>query len=62
VNDLTGRLDRILDSNSENIDDLLENLRRVSQNLDDFTRTIKANPSTLIRSNSPPDHVPGEKP
>ena len=62
VNELTGRLDRILDTNSENIDDLLANLRQVSQNLDDFTRTIKARPYTLIRSSSPPEHVPGEKP
>ncbi len=32
VTDLTGRLDQTLDVNSENIDELLENLRHVSQN------------------------------
>src|SRR6266849_7609375 len=41
VTDLTGRLDHTLDVNSENIDELLENLRHVSQNLKEFTNTIK---------------------
>ena len=60
VTTLTERLDQILDVNSENIDDLLENLRHVSQNLKDFTNTIKTRPSTLIRSNNPREHIPGE--
>lgn len=62
VSELTGRLDHTLDVNSENIDDLLENLSHVSRNLEDFTRTIKARPYTLIRSSSPREHVPGENP
>jgi phospholipid/cholesterol/gamma-HCH transport system substrate-binding protein len=62
VNDLAGRLDHTLDANSENIDELLENLRHVSQNLEDFTNTIKTKPHTLIRSSSPREHVPGEEP
>jgi phospholipid/cholesterol/gamma-HCH transport system substrate-binding protein/paraquat-inducible protein B len=57
---LTERLDKTLDVNSENIDDLLENLRHVSQNLKDFTNTIKNRPSTLLRSGGPPEHKPGE--
>ena len=57
---LTGRLDQTFDVNSENIDELLENLRLVSQNLKDFTNTIKTRPSTLIRSTSPREHTPGE--
>ena len=57
---LTGRLDQTFDVNSENIDDLLENLRHVSQNLKDFTNTIKTRPYTLIRSSSPREHTPGE--
>ena len=60
VTALTQRLDQTLDVNAENIDDLLENLRHVSQNLKDFTNTIKTRPSTLIRSVSPREHVPGE--
>jgi phospholipid/cholesterol/gamma-HCH transport system substrate-binding protein len=59
VTDLTGRLDQTLDVNSENIDELLENLRHVSQNLKEFTNTIKTRPYTLIRSATPREHKPG---
>jgi hypothetical protein len=41
---------------------LLDNLRHVSQNLREFTNTIKTKPYTLIRSSNPRDHKPGEKP
>lgn len=60
VTSLTGRLDSTLDVNSENIDELLENLRHVSQNLKEFTDTIKTKPYTLIRSSSPREHKTGE--
>jgi phospholipid/cholesterol/gamma-HCH transport system substrate-binding protein len=60
VTSLTGRLDNTLDVNSENIDELLENLRHVSQNLKEFTDTIKTKPYTLIRSSSPKEHKTGE--
>jgi phospholipid/cholesterol/gamma-HCH transport system substrate-binding protein len=60
LNDITGRVDRTLDVNSENIDELLDNFRRVSQNLKEFTDTIKKRPYTLIRATNPPDHKPGE--
>ncbi len=60
VTDLTGRLDQTLDVNSDNIDELLENLRHVSQNLKEFTNTIKTRPYTLIRSAAPREHKPGE--
>jgi phospholipid/cholesterol/gamma-HCH transport system substrate-binding protein len=59
VNDLTSRLDQTLDVNSENIDDLLDNLRSVSENLKQFTDTIKKRPYTLIRSSNPAEHKPG---
>ena len=61
VTDLTGKLDQTLDFNADNIDDLLENLRYVSENLMEFTNTIKTRPDTLIRSNNPREHKPGEK-
>ncbi|HEY6387169.1 MAG TPA: MlaD family protein [Candidatus Acidoferrum sp.] len=60
LTDITGRVDQTLDVNSENIDELLDNLRRVSQNLKEFTETIKKRPYTLIRATNPPDHKPGE--
>jgi phospholipid/cholesterol/gamma-HCH transport system substrate-binding protein len=60
LTDITGRVDQTLDVNSENIDELLDNFRRVSQNLKEFTDTIKKRPYTLIRATNPPDHKPGE--
>ena len=60
VNDLTSRLDQTVDVNSENIDELLDNFRHVSENLKEFTRTIKTRPYTLIRSSNPPEHKTGE--
>jgi phospholipid/cholesterol/gamma-HCH transport system substrate-binding protein len=60
MTDLTGRLDQTLDVNSDNIDELLENLRHVSENLKQFTNTIKTRPYTLIRSSAPREHKPGE--
>jgi phospholipid/cholesterol/gamma-HCH transport system substrate-binding protein len=60
LTDITGRLDQTLDVNAENIDEILDNFRRVSQNLKEFTDTIKKRPYTLIRATNPPDHVPGD--
>jgi len=62
VSSLTKRLDQTLEVNAPNIDEILDNLRQVSENLREFTNTIKTQPSTLIRSESPRQHVPGEKP
>jgi phospholipid/cholesterol/gamma-HCH transport system substrate-binding protein len=59
--ELTTRLDQTLDVNSENIDELLDNLRNISENLREFTATIKARPYTLIRATNPPEHKPGEQ-
>jgi len=61
VTDLTARLDQTLDVNSENIDELLENLRHVSENLKQFNNTITTRPYTLIRSSNPREHKPGER-
>jgi phospholipid/cholesterol/gamma-HCH transport system substrate-binding protein len=60
VTDVTGRLDQTLDVNSENIDELLDNLRQATENLNEFTATIKNRPASLIRSTNPPEHKPGE--
>ena len=51
----TAQLDRSLDTNSENIDELLDNLRHTSENLKEFTDTIKTRPSSLIRSSARKD-------
>ena len=61
LTDITGRVDQTLEVNTENIDELLDNFRRVSQNLKEFTATIKKRPYTLIRASNPTEHKPGEK-
>jgi phospholipid/cholesterol/gamma-HCH transport system substrate-binding protein len=61
LTDITSRIDQTLDVNSENIDELLDNFRRVSINLKEFTDTIKKRPYTLIRATNPTEHKPGEK-
>jgi phospholipid/cholesterol/gamma-HCH transport system substrate-binding protein len=58
--DLTSRLDQTLDVNSENLDEMLDNFRQISENLREFTATIKARPYTLIRATSSREHKPGE--
>jgi len=60
MTDATARLDRTLDVNSENIDELLDNVRHVTENLKEFTATIKTRPYTLIRASNPREHKPGE--
>ena len=62
VSDVTRRIDQTLDVNAETIDELLMNLRDVSENLKEFTDIIKTRPSELIRSTSPRQHKPGEHP
>ncbi len=59
---LTDQLDRTLNTNSENIDEILENMRHISENLKQFTDTIKTRPYTLIRASAPAPHRPGETP
>ncbi len=59
TNSLAAQLDRTMNVNAENIDELLENLRHTAENLKEFTDEIKARPSTLIRSSSPAERKPG---
>ena len=59
LTELTGRLNQTLDVNSESIDQLLDNLLHVTENLKEFTATIRARPYSLIRAASPPEHKTG---
>jgi phospholipid/cholesterol/gamma-HCH transport system substrate-binding protein len=59
---LVSQLDHTMGYNAENIDELLENMRMTTENLKQFTDTIKVRPYTLIRSSSPPDRKPGAPP
>jgi len=60
LTELTGQLNQTLDVNSENIDQLLDNLLHVTENLKEFTQTIKMRPYSLIRATNPPEHKTGE--
>jgi len=60
MTDASSRLDQTLEVNSENIDELLDNMRHVTENLKEFTATIKTRPYTLIRASSPREHKTGE--
>jgi phospholipid/cholesterol/gamma-HCH transport system substrate-binding protein len=62
ANSVTDQLDRTLNANGENIDDILSNFRQASQNLRQFTETLKQRPYTLLRSALPPPHEPGKVP
>jgi phospholipid/cholesterol/gamma-HCH transport system substrate-binding protein len=60
LTELTGQLNQTLDVNSESIDQLLDNLLHVTENLKEFTQTIKMRPYSLIRATNPPEHRTGE--
>jgi phospholipid/cholesterol/gamma-HCH transport system substrate-binding protein len=60
--ELTDQLNRTMVTNSDNIDEMLENMRLTTQNLKQFTDTIKSRPSSLIRSPGGKDRRPGETP
>jgi hypothetical protein len=49
------------DHNTDNIDEILANLRDTTKNMRQLTDTLKARPSMLIRGNTVKDRSPGEK-
>jgi phospholipid/cholesterol/gamma-HCH transport system substrate-binding protein len=57
---LVDQLNRTLNTNGENIDEIIENIRLTTDNLRQFTDTIRTRPYTLIRTAQPPEHKPGE--
>ncbi|MGB7439363.1 MAG: MlaD family protein [Candidatus Acidiferrum sp.] len=62
VSIITSELQTLLDNNDYNIDELLNNLRVVSENLRQFTDTIKTRPASLVIPGNAPDRKPGDKP
>lgn len=62
VEELTRRINQTLDVNTENIDEILDNMRHASENLREFTDEIKSRPASLVNSSSPRQHRPGERP
>lgn len=59
---LTDQLNSILNTNSDDLDAIIANLRDITENLKAFTETIKTRPASLIRSTAPPDREPGQSP
>jgi phospholipid/cholesterol/gamma-HCH transport system substrate-binding protein len=57
---LLNQLNQTLDSNSANIDDLVDNLRMTTENLQSLTDTLTRSPASLIRGVKAPDRKPGE--
>jgi phospholipid/cholesterol/gamma-HCH transport system substrate-binding protein len=62
ANVLTDQLNQTLNTNAENLDEIVDNLRHVSENLNAFTETIKTRPYTLIRASGIKPHNPGDAP
>jgi phospholipid/cholesterol/gamma-HCH transport system substrate-binding protein len=57
---LLSELNKTLDQNSDNIDDLLNNIRMATENLRTLTETLMRSPASLIRGIKVVDHKPGE--
>ncbi|MBZ5564195.1 MAG: MlaD family protein [Acidobacteriia bacterium] len=55
---MIGDLDETLNSNRGNLDETLENIRVSSQNLKQFTDTVKQKPFSLIRIKAQKDRLP----
>jgi phospholipid/cholesterol/gamma-HCH transport system substrate-binding protein len=62
VDAITGQLQALLADNDYNIEELLNNMRIISENLKQFTDTIKTRPATLINSRGPRERRPGDRP
>lgn len=53
-------VNRLLIANREHLDVTLENFEASSENIREFTDTLKQRPYSLIRVKNPPDRTPGE--
>lgn len=54
-------IDQMIVTQDGNYEETMENLRRTSRNLDEFTRTIKERPWSLIRKSAPKERGVSEK-
>ena len=57
---LLNQLNRTLDENSANLDDVLNNIRMTTENLRTLTETLMHSPASLIRGMRVTDRKPGE--
>jgi phospholipid/cholesterol/gamma-HCH transport system substrate-binding protein len=58
---LMEQLKNTTDNNTDNIDQIILNIRQTTENMKQLTDTLKANPSVLIRGKNTKDRKPGEK-
>jgi ABC-type transporter Mla subunit MlaD len=58
---LMDQLKNTTDYNTDNIDQILVDLRVTTENIKQLTDTVKTRPSTLIRGNTVTDRQPGER-
>jgi len=56
---LLDHLNQALNQNSDNIDELLDNVRISTENLKGLTETLRAKPASLIRGTGAEDRHPG---
>ena len=49
------------DNNTDNIDQIFENIRVTTENMKVLTDSLKTNPAVLIRGNNVKDRKPGDK-
>ena len=54
LNNVLIRIDMFLAQQTPQIEDILEDLRKVSSNIEDITDNLKVDPSLLLRSKPPP--------
>jgi phospholipid/cholesterol/gamma-HCH transport system substrate-binding protein len=59
---ITSQLNSTLNTNAENLDEIIDNLRHITDNMNEFTETIKTRPYTLIRASGLPARQPGQAP
>ncbi len=59
---ITNQLNSTLNTNAENLDEIIDNLRHITDNMNEFTETIKTRPYTLIRASGLPARKPGQAP
>jgi phospholipid/cholesterol/gamma-HCH transport system substrate-binding protein len=57
---LTADLQNTVDNNTDNLDQIMMNIRATTENMKELTDSLKANPSLLIRGTNRKDRKPGE--
>ena len=57
---LIDQLNNTTDYNTDNIDQIMTNIRAITENLKELSDSLQSNPSVLIRGNNRKDRKPGE--